>query len=75
MSNLRMGLCGELAKSTGWSTFQVLRWIVPYPVDKVIRSLNNWGLNEGLQHFPTSALVYFLQFYRELPKNARKHYK
>ena len=34
MSNLSMGLCGKLAKSVGWSTFA--------PVDKVIRSLNNW---------------------------------
>ena len=23
----------------------LLRWIATYPVDKVIRSLNNWGLN------------------------------
>ena len=22
----------------------LLRWLVTYPVDKVIRSLNNWGL-------------------------------
>ena len=43
MSNLSMVLCGKLAKSAeaGWSTF--LRWIATYPVDKVMRSLNNWG--------------------------------
>ena len=23
----------------------LLRWIVTYPVDKVIRSLNNWGIS------------------------------
>ena len=23
----------------------LLRWITTYPLDKVIRSLNNWGLN------------------------------
>ena len=33
MSNLIMGMCGKLAKSR----------IVTYPVDKVIRSLNNLG--------------------------------
>ena len=42
MSNLRMGLCGKFAKSIGWSTFALLD-IATYPVDKVIRSLNNRG--------------------------------
>ena len=42
MSNLRMGLCGcveNLPKAL--VGVDLLRWIVTYPVDKVIRSLNN----------------------------------
>ena len=35
--NLSMGLCGKLAKSISWSTSAT----VTYPVDKVVRSLNN----------------------------------
>ena len=42
MPNLSMGLRGRLARSIGWSTFAPL--IATYPVDKVIRSLNNWDL-------------------------------
>ena len=45
MSNLSMGLRGKVARSVGWSKALVgvhlLRWIATYPVDKVIRSLNN----------------------------------
>ena len=44
MSNLRMALCGKLAKSIGWSTFAPLD---SYPVDSVIHSLNNWGQKEN----------------------------
>ena len=43
MSNLRMGLCGKLAKIKHWLIgVRVLRWIATYSVDKVIRPLNNW---------------------------------
>ena len=35
MSNLSMGLCRKLVKSVVWNTFA--------PVDKVVRSWNNWG--------------------------------
>ena len=28
-----------------------LHWIVTYPVDKVIRSSNNWGQNFTIGHF------------------------
>ena len=43
LSNLSRGLCEKLAKSFRWSSFYP-RWIATYPVDRVIRSLNNWGL-------------------------------
>ena len=42
MSNLRMKLCGDLVKA--FVGVHLLSWIVTYPVDKVIRSLNNWGV-------------------------------
>ena len=41
MPNLSLGLCGKLAKSI--VGVHLLCWIVAYPVDKVIHSLNNWG--------------------------------
>ena len=41
MSNLSIGLSGKLAKAL--VGVHLLRWIATYPVDKVIRSLNNWG--------------------------------
>ena len=41
MSNLIMGLCGKLAKAL--VGVHLLHWIATYPVDKVIRSLNNSG--------------------------------
>ena len=47
MPNLSIELCGKLAKSVIVGV-HLLRWIVTYPVDKVIRSLNNWGLNSRL---------------------------
>ena len=28
-----------------WVGVDLLRWIVTYPLDKVIRSFNNWGLD------------------------------
>ena len=47
LSNLTMGLCEKLAKALGGVYF--IRWIAIYPLDKVIRSLNNWGLDPVVQ--------------------------
>ena len=41
MSNLSMGLCGKLAEAL--VGIHLYHWIVIYPVDKVIRSLNDTG--------------------------------
>ena len=38
---MSMGMCGKLAKSSSW--------IMTYPVDKVIRCLNNCGQNRMLK--------------------------
>ena len=46
MPNLNMGLCGKLAKGVIVGVY-LLRWIVTYPVGKVIHSLNNWGLTDS----------------------------
>ena len=35
----------------------LLRWILTYPVDKVIRSLNNWGQKGNLMLKNTAALI------------------
>ena len=52
MSNLRMGLCGKLVKSIGWSA-------VTYQVDNiVIRSLNNWGL---VDHVYSTLIAFTLE--------------
>ena len=47
MSNLSMGLCGKLAKAL--VGVHLLLWMATYPLDKVIRSLNNWGLVDKWQ--------------------------
>ena len=36
----------------------LLRWIVAYPVDKVIRSLNNWGLVSKKVWFAVPSFCY-----------------
>ena len=46
MSILSVGLCGKLAKSIYLAGVHLLHWIVTYPVDKVICSLNNWSLEK-----------------------------
>ena len=42
MSNLSMGPCVENLPKASVGV-QLLHWIATYPVDKVFRSLNNWG--------------------------------
>ena len=65
MSNLSIGLCGKLAKAL--VGVHLICWIATYPVDKVVHSLNNWGLIYNVVYCAVEISSHQLQYIANKP--------